>query len=160
MGLSAPFAGAWLSAPVCVLGRRVDTGSLDALRFQTLVTCTQWLEIKPTDDDKKRAKKRKLQKSFKSKLRFQKLDLETKARQQSWLDFKRGKGARKKVRVVVASATFKMRFTSHLEGGTRWDRMFLITVYSTRIDSCMHVLQPQQSVWKLLMLVANPWIVP
>ena len=82
------------------------------------MTCTQWLEIKPTDDDKKRAKKRKLQKSFKSKLRFQKLDLETKARQQSWLDFKRGKGARKKVRVVVASATFKMRFTSPPR---RWD---------------------------------------
>lgn len=57
----------------------------------------QWLEIKPTDDDKTRNKKKKLQKSFKSKMRFQEMDLLTKKKQQSWLDFKSGKGAKKKV---------------------------------------------------------------
>jgi survival-of-motor-neuron-related-splicing factor 30 len=57
----------------------------------------QWLEVKQTDDEKTRNKKKKLQKSWKSKLRFQRLDLETKQRQQSWLDFKKGKGAKKKV---------------------------------------------------------------
>ena len=62
----------------------------------------QWLEIKLTDDEKTRNKKKKLQKSWKSKLRFQRLDLETKQRQQSWLDFKKGKGAKKKVRRAVA----------------------------------------------------------
>lgn len=61
----------------------------------------QWLEIKLTDDEKTRNKKKKLQKSWKSKLRFQRLDLETKQRQQSWLDFKKGKGAKKKVRRAV-----------------------------------------------------------
>ena len=62
----------------------------------------QWLEIKLTDDEKTRNKKKKLQKSWKSKLRFQRLDLETKQRQQSWLDFKKGKGAKKKARRAVA----------------------------------------------------------
>jgi survival-of-motor-neuron-related-splicing factor 30 len=57
----------------------------------------QWLEIKPTDDEKTKNKKRKLQKSFKSKVRFQEMDLLTKKKQQSWLDFKSGKGAKKKV---------------------------------------------------------------
>lgn len=59
--------------------------------------CAQWLEIKPTDDEKTRNKKKKLQKSFKSKIRFQEMDLVTKKKQQSWLDFKSGKGAKKKV---------------------------------------------------------------
>ncbi|CAL8468979.1 g8520 [Coccomyxa elongata] len=56
----------------------------------------KWLEIKPTDDDKTRAKKKKLQKSYKSKKRFLEMDMITKKKQQSWLDFKSGKGAKKK----------------------------------------------------------------
>ncbi|EIE26983.1 hypothetical protein COCSUDRAFT_64747 [Coccomyxa subellipsoidea C-169] len=56
----------------------------------------RWLEIKPTDDDKTKAKKKKLQKSYKSKKRFQEMDMVTKKKQQSWLDFKSGKGAKKK----------------------------------------------------------------
>jgi len=64
----------------------------------------QWLEVKQTDDEKTRNKKKKLQKSWKSKLRFQRLDLETKQRQQSWLDFKKGKGAKKKVRCLCRGA--------------------------------------------------------
>ena len=40
---------------------------------------------------------------MKSKMRFQKLDQATKDRQQSWLDFKKGKGAKKKVSPFVPS---------------------------------------------------------
>ena len=57
----------------------------------------QWLDVKPTDSEKTKQKKKKLQKSMKSKMRFQKLDQATKDRQQSWLDFRKGKGAKKKV---------------------------------------------------------------
>ena len=49
-----------------------------------------------TDDEKTKQKKRKLLKSYKSKLRFQSMDMESKHRQQSWLNFKTGKGAKKK----------------------------------------------------------------
>ena len=56
----------------------------------------QWLQVLPEDDDKTRQKKKKLAKSYKSKMRFQKKDLEQKQRQQSWLNFKSGKGAKKK----------------------------------------------------------------
>lgn len=57
----------------------------------------QWLEVKDTDNEKTRQKKKKLQKSLKSKMRFQKLDQATKQRQESWLNFKKGKGSKKKV---------------------------------------------------------------
>ena len=57
----------------------------------------QWLVVKETDDDKTRSRKKKLQKSHKSKLRFQQLDQEVKHRQDSWQNFKKGKGAKKKV---------------------------------------------------------------
>ena len=42
-------------------------------------------------------KKRKLLKSYKSKIRFQKLDLDQKKKQKSWKDFVTGKGSKKKV---------------------------------------------------------------
>ena len=57
----------------------------------------QWLVVRETDDDKTRARKKKLQKSHKSKLRFQQLDQEVKHRQDNWQNFKKGKGAKKKV---------------------------------------------------------------
>lgn len=38
----------------------------------------QWLAIQPEDDEKTKAKKKKLLKSYKSKMRFAKLDQETK----------------------------------------------------------------------------------
>ena len=60
----------------------------------------QWLQVKETDDDKTRARKKKLQKSHKSKLRFQQLDQEVKHRQDNWQNFKKGKGAKKKVRLL------------------------------------------------------------
>ena len=57
----------------------------------------QWLQLKETDDEKTKARKKKLQKSHKSKLRFQQLDQEVKSRQDNWQNFKKGKGAKKKV---------------------------------------------------------------
>ena len=58
---------------------------------------TQWVMIKETDDEKTKARKKKLQKSFKSKQRFQEMDQQTQRKAQSWQDFKSGKGAKKKV---------------------------------------------------------------
>ena len=58
------------------------------------------MAIKDTDDEKTRARKKKLQKSFKSKQRFQEMDKLTQKKQQSWLDFKSGKGAKKKVFIL------------------------------------------------------------
>ena len=55
------------------------------------------MEITDKDDEKGKAKKRKLQKSWKSNQRFAKKDAETQKRQQSWMDFKKGKGSKKKV---------------------------------------------------------------
>ena len=68
-----------------------------------LDAAVQWVAIKETDDEKTRARKKKLQKSFKSKQRFQEMDKQTQKKQQSWLDFKSGKGAKKKVLVLLAS---------------------------------------------------------
>lgn len=56
----------------------------------------QWLEILPEDDEKTKIKKKKLQKSHKSKMRFAKLDKETKDRQQTWNSFQKGKVSKKK----------------------------------------------------------------
>ena len=64
----------------------------------SLVLCVvQYMEITDKDDEKSKAKKRKLQKSWKSNQRFAKKDAETQKRQQSWMDFKKGKGSKKKV---------------------------------------------------------------
>ena len=56
----------------------------------------QWLEVQPEDDEKTRAKKRKLAKSYKSKIRFQKMDTQQREKQSSWLNFQKGKGTKKK----------------------------------------------------------------
>ena len=56
----------------------------------------QWLHIQPEDDEKTRIKKKKLVKSYKSKIRFQKLDSQQREKQSSWLDFQKGKGTKKK----------------------------------------------------------------
>jgi len=56
----------------------------------------QWLEVQPEDDEKTRTKKRKLAKSYKSKIRFQKMDAQQRDKQSSWLDFQKGKGTKKK----------------------------------------------------------------
>jgi histidinol phosphatase-like enzyme len=56
----------------------------------------QWLTILPEDDEKTRTKKKKLIKSYKSKMRFAKLDQETKVGErdidlsQRWHGLKRG----------------------------------------------------------------------
>ena len=63
----------------------------------------QWVQIKETDDEKTKARKKKLQKSFKSKQRFQEMDKQTQKKQQSWLDFKSGKGSKKKVKPLITA---------------------------------------------------------
>lgn len=57
---------------------------------------TQWLEIKPEDDEKTVDRKKKLLKSYKSKIRFQNLDKATKEKQGSWQSFLKGKGGKGK----------------------------------------------------------------
>lgn len=61
------------------------------------------MEITDKDDDKAKSKKKKLQKSWKSQQRFAKLDAETQKRQASWMDFKKGKGSKKKVRPLLSA---------------------------------------------------------
>lgn len=56
----------------------------------------QWLEIKPGDDEKTVARKKKLLKSYKSKKRFQKMDIQQKERQDNWQSFLKGKGGKPK----------------------------------------------------------------
>lgn len=82
----------------------------------------QWVAIKETDDEKTRARKKKLQKSFKSKQRFQEMDKQTQKKQQSWLDFKSGKGAKKKVLALsappeVAAKLPSPSYDTHRYGG-------------------------------------------
>ncbi|RMZ52956.1 hypothetical protein APUTEX25_001075, partial [Auxenochlorella protothecoides] len=55
-----------------------------------------WLQIKPEDDEKVKAKKKKLQKSYKSKQRFARMDVQTKEKANSWKNFVSGKGSKKK----------------------------------------------------------------
>lgn len=54
-----------------------------------------WLEIRPEDDEKTRAKKKKLQKSHKSKQRFARMDLAQQAKADSWKAFAGGVGKKK-----------------------------------------------------------------
>lgn len=102
---------------------RLDLCNL-ILTLHAIFASLQWLEIQPEDDEKTKAKKRKLLKSYKSKIRFavcrgfhacccmttcassticlancmiaQKLDLKTKEKQNKWQDFISGKGSKKK----------------------------------------------------------------
>ena len=59
-------------------------------------TMPSWMEILPTDDDKTAAKKKKLQKSWKSKQRFHKMDVETQTKADSWKNFVAKKGTKRK----------------------------------------------------------------
>ncbi|KAI8462431.1 MAG: hypothetical protein J3K34DRAFT_527755 [Monoraphidium minutum] len=56
----------------------------------------KWLEIKPEDDEKTVARKKKLLKSYKSKIRFSNLDIKSKEKQGSWQSFLKGKGGKGK----------------------------------------------------------------
>ena len=47
-------------------------------KYDNVLHNAQWLTILPEDDEKTRTKKKKLIKSYKSKMRFAKLDQETK----------------------------------------------------------------------------------
>lgn len=55
----------------------------------------KWLEIKPTDDEKTRLRKRKLIKSFKSKQRFNEMDAAQTKKADAWKSFV-SKGTKKK----------------------------------------------------------------
>ena len=68
-----------------------------------MTTWPQWLEVQPEDDEKTRAKKRKLAKSYKSKIRFQKMDAQQREKQSSWLSFQKGKGTKKKAGFFTGS---------------------------------------------------------
>lgn len=57
---------------------------------------SQWLEIKEGDDEKTIARKKKLIKSAKSKMRFQNMDLAQKSKADNWNNFISGKGKKKK----------------------------------------------------------------
>lgn len=56
----------------------------------------KWLEIKPTDDEKTKQKKRKLAKAYKSKARFARLDQQQKEKADAWKRFLAGKGKKTK----------------------------------------------------------------
>ena len=79
------------------------------------------MEITDKDDDKAKSKKKKLQKSWKSQQRFAKLDAETQKRQQSWMDFKKGKGSKKKVSIRT---------------GCCWDRADLCLCITLSLQAC------------------------
>ncbi|KAG2484619.1 hypothetical protein HYH03_016573 [Edaphochlamys debaryana] len=75
----------------------------------------KWLAIKETDDEKTKARKKKLLKSFKSKIRFQNMDLAQKQKQDSWQSFLKGKGSKKKTGFLTG--TKKGSMFSVPEGG-------------------------------------------
>ena len=52
-------------------------------------------QVKEGDDEKTKAKKRKLAKAWKSKARFAKLDATTKQKADNWKRFLAGKGGKK-----------------------------------------------------------------
>jgi survival-of-motor-neuron-related-splicing factor 30 len=56
----------------------------------------KWLEVKVTDDDKTRQKKRKLAKAYKSKARFARLDSQQKQKADAWKRFLAGKASKTK----------------------------------------------------------------
>jgi histidinol phosphatase-like enzyme len=63
----------------CAFNSDVLRGCCRADHTPTVTLCdVQWLTILPEDDEKTRTKKKKLIKSYKSKMRFAKLDQETK----------------------------------------------------------------------------------
>ncbi|KAF5834052.1 hypothetical protein DUNSADRAFT_9443 [Dunaliella salina] len=63
---------------------------------QIITEIPKWLEIKEGDDEKTVARKKKLIKSCKSKMRFQNMDLAQKAKADNWHNFVSGKGKKKK----------------------------------------------------------------
>ena len=76
----------------------------------------KWLEIKPEDDEKTKARKKKLIKSYKSKMRFQSMDNEQKEKQNSWQSFQSGKGAKKKTGFMTGAIKKESIFKSSEAG--------------------------------------------
>ncbi len=69
----------------------------------------QWLAMKETDDEKTKARKKKLLKSFKSKIRFQNMDLAQKQKQDTWQSFLKGKGSKKKTGFLTGKTDGRWR---------------------------------------------------
>ncbi|KAI8110902.1 hypothetical protein M9434_004476 [Picochlorum sp. BPE23] len=66
-----------------------------------------WMKIKPSDDEKTKQKKKKLLKSFKSKQRFQKMDMEQKKKADNWKNFLAGKVSKKKKTGIHKGSMFR-----------------------------------------------------
>eukprot|EP01025_Chloroclados_australasicus_P024156 TRINITY_DN24312_c0_g2_i2.p3 TRINITY_DN24312_c0_g2~~TRINITY_DN24312_c0_g2_i2.p3 ORF type:complete len:310 (-),score=48.42 TRINITY_DN24312_c0_g2_i2:369-1298(-) len=62
-----------------------------------VVEMPKWLQVKEEDDEKTQTRKRKLLKSYKSKIRFQEMDMKQKQKQNSWKSFQKGKGGKRAV---------------------------------------------------------------
>lgn len=99
-------------------GQRWFAKLADKLFLRICVLAMQFMEITDKDDEKAKNKKKKLQKGWKSQQRFAKLDAETQKRQQSWMDFKKGKGSKKKVTCYVA--VFLVHFAQFAFTGLDW----------------------------------------
>ena len=76
----------------------------------------KWLEIRPEDDEKTKARKKKLIKSYKSKMRFQSMDLAQAEKQSSWQSFQSGKGAKKKTGFLTGAIKKESIFKSNEQG--------------------------------------------
>ena len=120
------------------VGTPVTTGL--ELQYEPHNAALQWVAIKETDDEKTRARKKKLQKSFKSKQRFQEMDKVTQKKQQSWLDFKSGKGAKKKVREPDQARRAPLH-AAFCDGDT-----------SQRCAGVLESLQELMSLWQPLLM--------
>lgn len=65
---------------------------------QSLDEPPTWMQIKASDDEKTKQRKKKLLKSFKSKQRFQKMDTEQKKKADNWKSFLSSKISKKKIK--------------------------------------------------------------
>jgi hypothetical protein len=80
----------------------------------------QWLKIKEGDSEKTRNRKKKLLKSLKSKLRFQVLDEETKAKQDNWKKFIKGKGSKKVAGFLSSKCAHRLLPGRECAGAMGW----------------------------------------
>lgn len=75
----------------------------------------QWCEIRDADDEKTKSKKRKLLKSYKSKIRFQQMDMTQKKKQEDWQSFVKGKAKRKQVRIHSLFISLSFHLSTHTD---------------------------------------------
>jgi survival-of-motor-neuron-related-splicing factor 30 len=80
----------------------------DSNSLESLEQPPAWMHIKSTDDEKTKQKKKKLLKSFKSKQRFQKMDLEQKKKADNWKSFLTSKATKKSGGLNKKKSMFSM----------------------------------------------------